>query len=722
MRYLKINKDLYLSQVEVSEKAIEEKINETTNHVWIIDRSGSMYHTLPHLIEDLINRSKKLPIGDYLTLGWFSSEGQHNFILKGFKISDESDYATLESILRKNKMSLNLTCFSEIIASTKQVISDLKVLTPRFAVVFLSDGYPVVSNYNKEITAIFQAIDGIRYDITASLLVGYGNYYNKELMSQMAEAFGGSLTHSSDLEKFSISLNEFIENVKDAQGRIRVLLDKPTNGEIYFSINGTDINVYQYDESINGIMFLPTRKGKNWLFRLSDKLFIPVDGGEEVNLTDSAVDAATSKIDNFVKGVYAASYILSQKCQNDKALSVLGVLGDKYLITKMNNAFTNEEYGKVEELIKNAVVNPNKRFVSGRNTNYLPQDDAFCVLDLLDMLSDSHFYPYHAAFHYKRIGIPSVPKEGYPKFEAHLDVSCRMSDLVWNKNLLNLSLLARIPGYIKLDKNYKKLGFDDNTFDTHVWRNYTLIKDGMLNVTKLPVSITKNVYDKIKVHPDLIASTDGDITILDLSVLPIMNRKIAKSYTSAEVLFGWALNELYYQSDMKVLKYFKEKLSPEKELLTGFEGLSEEQIKYLMDLGITKNGYSPPTEKMDSSDYYMAKSISISIKGFSSLPKIDDVIKKEQSGKKLTASEELIYGSYGDYIILFEEKNINEINGEIAECQTMLKGVRSRIQKAKFAVILGKSWFEEFSSRDDTTMKVGGYEVSLKLGTEKIKY
>ena len=725
MRYLKINKDLYLSQVEVSQKKVEEQEQATTQHLWVYDRSGSMYHTLPQLVEDLIARSKQLPIGDYLTLGWFSSEGQYNFILKGFKISDTSDYASLESIIRKNKTSLNLTCFSEILDATKQVVKDLTPISDRFAVVFFSDGYPVVSNYTKEIANIFKSIDNIKYDITASLLVGYGNYYNKELMSQMAERFGGSLVHSSDIGKFSVSLNEFIENVKDAQGRIKITLDKPTDSDLYFSINGTDINVYQYDEEIKGIMYLPSRKGKNWLFKLSNTLFIPIDGkNEEVNLTDSAVDASTSKVEHFIKGIYASAYILSQRCQNDRALSVLGALGDKYLINKMSNAFTNEEYGKVEEDIKSSITNPNKRFVSGRDTNYLPKDDAFCVLDLLELLSssnESYFYPYHPEFHYKRIGIPSVPKEGYAKFEAHLNVSCRLADLVWNKNLLNLSLLARIPGFIKLDKSCKRRGFDDVNFSTYIWRNYTLIKDGMLNVTKLPVSISDDIYKELKAKApaSLFYKRDGkDIDILDLSVLPIMNRVIAKSYTSATDLFRLAIDELYYQSDIKVLKYFRDRLSPEKELLTGFEDLSAEQIEYLMNLGVTRNGYSPPTDKLESTDYYMAKSIGISIKGCSSLPKIDDVLKKVESGKNLTVTDKLIHESYDD----FEGLVLDQIKNALQETQQYMKGVRNEIQKAKFAVILGKAWFKEFNNREETTLDVGDFTVSLKLGEEKIKY
>ena len=88
-RYVPINGDsLCLVEQEVGTKKVITK-KGPVNHLWIYDRSGSMTGLLPELTAQLIQLSKKLPKGDTLTLGWFSGEGDFNWIFKGFKISDE---------------------------------------------------------------------------------------------------------------------------------------------------------------------------------------------------------------------------------------------------------------------------------------------------------------------------------------------------------------------------------------------------------------------------------------------------------------------------------------------------------------------------------------------------------------------------------------------------------------------------------------------------------
>jgi len=713
MRYLKIRDDLYLKQEEVNVKE-EIATPKPTNHVWIYDRSGSMYYTLPGLIEDLVHRVKQLPKNDTITLGWFSTEGMFNFIVKGFRISDNADYVSLETMIRKNNTSLYLTCFSEILTETKTVIEDLKPISERFSLCFFSDGYPVVSNYQKEISNIFSAINHISYEISSVLLVGYGSFYNKELMSMMAEKFGGSLIHASNLNNFAVALTELVERSKDAVGRIYVPLI-PNKDEIIFSVNG-GINVYKSDPVEGGIWYTPCTKGKNWLFTLT-KIKPSSKDYEEITLTESNVKETTSKINHFIKGIYAAAYVLSQRCQNDLAMDVLGILGDRYLLDRLNNAFTVDEYGVAEEDIKNAVTNPNRRFVKGRNTNYKAQDDAPCVLDLLEYLSSrGDVYLLPQFMNYKKVGVPSVFKEGYPKFEPESGVKCKLADLVWNKSQLNLSILSRVPGTIKLKDNYKKFGFKSNIFKTFVWRNYTIIKSGMLNVEKLPIEA---VLDTMPAFITPLLLLKEEEVYIDLTKLPIMNRKIAKENTSATSLFKNAIFELKLQAALKFLKYRRNLVVPEVEIPSGFEGFTEEQVTYLMDLGVTKNGYSPPTDKLESTDYYMAKKFEIKIKGFSSLPSIETVLNKEKAGKKLTPSEQLI----NQQIKFFDSTSkLETIDLQIAQFKKELNEVRYAIQKAKFAVCLAKVWFNEFPSRENCMLDINGYNLTIELGEQKVEY
>ena len=43
----------------------------------------------------------------------------------------------------------------------------------------------------------------------------------------------------------------------------------------------------------------------------------------------------------------------------------------------------------------------------------------------------------------------------------------------------------------------------------------------------------------------------------------------------------------------------------------------------------------------------------------------------------------------------------------LEKINTDLQKVRRNIQETKFAVILGKAWFDEFDSREDNTLVVG---------------
>ena len=715
-KYLTIKDRLYLTQTEVvPTEQVTEEASGATNHIWIYDRSGSMYYVISQLIEDLIARAKQIPGGDTLTLGWFSSEGKFNFILKGFKIASDSDYRILESVIRKNNYTIGLTCFSEILQATESVVEDLAIITDRFALCFFTDGYPVVSDYQKETDNIFKAIKKIEGKITASLLIGYGNYYNKPLMAQMAGALGGSLTHSEDLPKFNVALENFVQNVQSTEAKVSVKIPQTTEGDIFFSTNKAGVNVYAVD---NNCINYPRAKGKgkNYLYCLTARK--PDAQWKQLKFTDANVK--NGKQESMIKGAYAAAYILTQKTQTDVALEILGVLGDKALIDVTNNAFTNEEFGTVERRINEAITSAKKRFINGRDPKYLPKENSFCVLDALDLLmqdENASFYPTEPSFVYKRIGVPSVTKEGYPAFTADANVSCPFSSITWNETKLNLSVLVKIPGFIKLKRDYKKHGFTSNKFPTWIYRNYALVKDGFLNVPVLPMSMT---WDSFKILKDagLIEDTKVWSNIAVFSVhldrIPIMNRAIAKGKTSATELFKKTFEAFKIKAHIKALKYLQEQKQPKQKIsTTAFTGLTETQVEFLGKNGITDNGFNPPKERLEATDYYFAKEFTVKMAKLSSLPKVSDVIAKVEASKKLTLKEELIQ----EGLVL----TTNDIPGKIKSLQRDLTTITSGIQRAKFAIVLGKKWFDEFESREDNTMTLDNITYSIGLKEKRVE-
>jgi hypothetical protein len=723
-RFFKLNKNLFLVEKELPQltKTVEP---EPTNHIWIYDRSYSMSYELPQLTQDIIKKAKEIPVGDTVTLGWFSGEGDYNFILKGFQVGREKDYTVLEKAVLKNNSPVSCTCFSEILADTENVIEDLSVISDRFSLLFFTDGYPVVRNYSREIESIFQAIEKVEGKVTSSCLVGYSNYYNRDLMVDMAERLGGSLIHNDSLTDFNITLSDLIQNASDSESKVRVEFDgaQPNQGVI-FSVAGNNLNVYKQKED-GSIGFVPNKESKSdYVYFLTDRL----SGSEkEVKLGKADVLRPSTK-SSMLGAVYGVACLLNQKAKTDVAMEAVSSIGDKHFVDLLTNAYTNSEHGTAENALKEAMSDTKKRLTEGYDTAYLPPADAFCLLDMLEILmqdDEAHFYPYHPNFKYKRIGQKTKVIGKYPTFKPQDNVKCKLSDLSWNKTMLNLSVRATINGTINLKKGYKELGLN-RTYPTHIHRNYSLVKDGLLNMKTLPVSMSKTTFNKLKAEGLFSGYTyEADhIYDLPLSAVPIMNRAIAEGRTSATALASKVQKQLQLEATMKVLNGLKKDL----EATSGasadtFAGLSDSQVEFLEENGITKNGFSPKTEKEDPVDFYYAKEFKIAVKGVSSFPKVADVQKKVASGKDLTPREELIQNG----IELYETSPVVKSSDKVklAWLEDTVKAVKAEllttrfdVQKTKFAILLGKKWFDEFESRENCSLEVNGKSVSFDV-TEK---
>lgn len=736
MRYIEINKNLFLVEQEIVKKSTKAvTVQKSLNHIFIYDRSGSMYGVLSTLIKDLKARLRTVPVGDTVTIGWFSSPGEFRFPLKGLKVNGKADFDNIDKVLDANNHTLGSTCFSEILDDTKDVIKDLKPLGNGFALAFLTDGYPTVYPYETEVKAIHSAVKAVSGEITSSIMVGYGNYYNKELMADMAERFGGSLIHSSDLATFPVAYQKFLEGSRSSEPKMLVELHAlpHANGAV-FSLNSDGaVNIYAVE---NGeVAFSPTKNAVDRVYVLTDK---KPKGGEEFEFAARYTQdlQTTQAVEAMTKAVYASALVLTQRTKTDLAMDALSTLGDVALVERANNAFTNAEYGAVEQGITEAIGNANKRFTGGKKVGCLPKPDAFCLLDALDLLmsdDEAEFQPYHDEFMYNKIGVGSKTKDGYPTFEADKEARVPMVDLKWNDTKLNLSILARINGTVELPtksaEGTKRPSGLDKTFTTNVFRNFTVVKDGFLNVTTLPVSMSKPTYEKFLAEGVIDQEHNrhykGRVYVLHLDRIPVINRVIADGKTSAKTLCTKSLDEMTFMANLKVLKAAREEIEPRDERGLGLN-LTPEQEAFLKEVGVGRSGFSPPVEKLEATDFYMAKEFEVKIKGLSSLPKIDEVKTKVASKKALTASQELIAAALREVDTLTKftsgkKDRLSIIDTTIANQKDKLAVVRSDIQRTKFAVILAKKWFDEFTSRDDNKLTIAGTEFTVGVREVKVE-
>lgn len=731
MRYFEIKKNLFLVEQDIigSDKPA---IPDPVNHIWLYDRSGSMSGDIAALAKDLIYKAKEIPKGDAISIGWFSGEGQCNFILKGFRINDTVDYKILENAINKNKHTLGCTCFSEILVETEKVIEDLTVISDKFSLMFFSDGYPVVSNYAKEIKAIYTAIENLEGKVTSSCMIGYGNYYNRDLMMEMAERLGGSLIHSNDLPQFGIALDDLIKNSGNTNGKMVVEFPdaKPTENVI-FSLNvdfekSAVINIYRQKE--DGTILFPPVMGtsKEHIYFLTNS----ITGKEEkITLTENDLNRPSGK-ESIIRALYGLSCILNQKTKTDVALDVLSSIGDKHLIDSLNNAFTNAEHGEAEELLKKAIHSPTFRVIKGYDTSYLPSPDAFCLLDVIDILikdNEAFFYPYNEDFKYTKISRGTKTKEEFPKFESEKNPKCALSTLAWHKSKLNLSVKALIKGTIDLGDEAEKHGFAKK-YPTHIFRNYAIVKDGFINTPWLPVTLSQASYEKLSKEGVIWTNSTWEkdrIYVLELNKVPVMNRSIADGKTSATDLSKKAFEEIKLQAQLKVLNDIKKELEEKTDHVdAAFTGLSESQLEFLTSKGITKNGFSPEVEKEEPTDFYYAKDFEIKVKSFSSLPSVKDAKARIASGKLRPADEVMKLG-----IDLYENSPVAKqsdkiklawVEEKVEELKKNLLDVRSEIQRTKFAIVLGKRWFNEFDSRNESTLVVDDNTFTISITEDKV--
>lgn len=693
MRYLKINNSLYLIQIAINAVKTVIGKRQPVNHIFIFDRSGSMWSTLSGVIQDLVRQAEALPDGDTVSIGWFSSEREQGWICKGLSVTENR--GKFEALLRRYDHTLSTTCFSNILADTANVIEDLKPISDAFSFVFFTDGHPVVSNVTTEKLKVKAALTALAEKLGAAMFVGYSDSYNKEMLADMAKTAGGILVHADNLKQFAQHFQFFQQQAVNATPRQGVKLDfQPLHGFVFTAEQGkiemlsTEDNlVYASGEHLYALSDLP--QGTDFL--------TTADFGQGV--------------DHF--GIhYAAARCLVQIGKLDEAIQVLTKTGDCSAIDQVTQAFTNTECGKAEDHLRVAAFNIGARWPDGRQDyDYVPAADAFCLLDLFDILAadkEAVFLPYHESFEYKRRSRKTKAKEGYPKFEADKSAECSIGDFTWHSSRLNLSLLARLPGVVDLGEEAEKYNFARN-YKTHIWRNYTLIGDGVPNVSKLPVKLSEATYQFLTGKVDLGAAEDiwreGIVYDLDLTSIPVINQKIASAYLDTDTLCRKIFEEQETKAALKVYKYYLDALKQAK--VEKGSLLTTAQEEFLRSKGITANGFTPPTEAEEATDVLVVKELSIAIKGLKALPKVADVEAAMEKGKKMTLAQKLMAASIADWIKesegLDDFSKTHWLEREIERLKIELGYVRSYIQRAKFAVVLAKKSFDRVPKLAEAT-------------------
>lgn len=722
---------------EVEQEKTEVKVLPV-NHIFWVDCSGSMYHDLPEIRKQIKN---KLPTllreNDTLTIGYFSGRGQYGFLQEEVSVEDLSDLNRIQTSVDRFLQPIGLTGFKEPLEETKGFIAKLQKKNPdsAFSIMFFSDG---ADNQWPE-SSIIKACEDLSAEISHAVVVEYGYYCNHKLMLQMAESLGGVHVQAENFPKYEPTFESFLSGTVSSAKKKLVKVENPVADVAFSLTEDRDIVVYR---AVEGEILIPS--DVNTVFYLSN----------HASFSEDVVDAQ-SLDKNTLQALYAQLYLLIQRMRSNEAYEVLRYLGDAYFIKTYTNAFGKQNLFALTQSVLETVKGKRSYYSEGYNPNLVPKPDQYCIVNLFsDLVSDekARWYPQHKEFSYNLIGARRIAVQtnlteeemdtiqaltlkmatvGTPKelkeIQAQIEaISSGKKDitkervynpdgyfldtLVWNEERPNLNVQTKFQ--IKLTLPENDFGIPTE-FDSFEYRNYTFIKDGIVNVEKLPVSVSEKTF-KVFQKEGLVSAHElynpSAVYVLNLNSLPVINRSMVDS-VSAKDTFEKSFEVLQLKAYHKVLKDHQKAVFV-KTSKSFVELYGEEGTAWLKELGITDyNGYAPKTAEDKSGDVYQAIKLEIKIAGASSLPSLNAVNTKVASNKKLNCADLCMVAAIN------RVKNFDalKIEQEIRAVKDRLKELGNYLASVKFSLLLGQSWFQEFETEEDTKMTLSTIHGDVKF-------
>lgn len=723
---LKSNFYLTVKDLKHGQEVLPKPKSIPTNFIFVIDVSGSMHYDLELIRKQLKNKLPNLvKQGDTVTFIWFSGHNQAGILKEEVEVKALTDLQTLNEAIDRYLRSICLTAFYKPLVLAKEAIGRIKKNRPdsTFSLIFLTDGY----NNDCSWSDVMKSLKDLEGDLAASTFVEYGYYADTRRLTEMAQSIGGEKLDAAHFEDYDVLFEAKLQKSYSSAKRITVNVPANVKFDFAFTVSDGEIILYGIKD---GQVTVPESTTELCYFSATSN-DLTLTSGRNGNIDDSVL--------------YAALYVLSDKMQYDEADYVFQKLGDKHLYNLFVNAYGKQKLMSFKSLVKECVTDTNKRFLEGYVDSLVVDENAYSVMNLMDDLTVDEtavFFPSHVDFNYKRIGAKRVQQTGLTdaekqqilestsveeakqilenaegrdiKFEYYEQPNgYPLTDLVWSSSRANLSVRVRYEGYVVLPKN--EFGIDK--IDTFIYRTYTLIKDGILNITKLPIKASNPTIQKF-INRNLVVGADvnGVITI-DFSSLPVVNRKMVKNI-SAKTLAEKEYKLFELKALEKVYKYYEEKHFPRvSQGFVDFYGVEAET--WLKELGITQfNGFAPKTTAAEGSDKYMAVELNTKIAKHSTLGKVEDVIAKVLAGKSLNGPESLMAIAIRDYesqinSSIFTSLTDQKLKDDVLKNWLSKSKLAVRVQRRqllqeiaqiKFALILSKKWFTEFTSFDENKM------------------
>ena len=631
------------------------------HRIFCIDCSGSMFTSLEEIRTQLKN---KIPTSirpqDFMTLIWFSGRNEFGTIFEHISVNDLNGLNKVNNTIDRYLKIVGSTGFVEPIKMAKELAEKYEE-TPQ--VFFLSDGGENVWP-REECEKSFSDMKDIPL-----IIVEYQYYCDRVFLQHLAEISNG--------------ISIFNEDFKDYDDSFLIFMKSDVSDNMFQQIKTDHPVIYMQNEN------LVIKKPTNGYVRLSSNI------KEAWNVLDVNED-----VENPIKLIYMEMLYAIQTKSLKQMSNLVSLLGDVHITKRYSVCFSKQDFSRLAEHIKQCILTPEKySFIEGCDKNYKVKDDAFNVIQLLQLLQQddkTRFYPYHPSFSYKRIS-KEIKDESH--FVANRDLGSKIN-LVFNQSRANISIGCEVHGHKIVD---------DEISPSTAFRNYTILKDGIKNVNILPISFSETTFNKI-LDEGLIKSTEykkNDIYLLDMTNLPVVNRIFVNvPFTSTD--FCQKHVELYYtKSESKYLKKMIDNMKVK-------DDEKEEEKEY-------ERKKADPTVVRD---FYDAPELQVKISKCSTIPSINDkLLSKLDAKTKLTASEAVLVAIHEECKAIPLEAKEEWLNHKIHSQKTKLYELTTYLEQAKMALLIGNAWFSD-CDEDKKTFTISfqekEYEVSIYINNIKV--
>ncbi len=626
------NQKRYIFVLNVSEEKKEAK-PKNVNHIAIYDRSGSMYGSLPRLVDELKLGIKDMDKDDRYSILWFSSNGEYRTLFKGVKNNDDTVRDENFKILDTTKQTVGCTCFSEVMLEAEKIIDEFEPLNMNTCITFFTDGEPCCRDSYDEDRKVTEIITRIKDKIVAFNTIGYNNYCDEDMLQRWSNLTEfGTFTHSDNIKDYS---NIFKTNTANAKNLSKTPIQVSSNSKVYYFTENNFTVANMIDNQ-----HMSSKKNQFVILSDEDHIEATVNGQKMFinarNCTDDNNDVIMKTLrfsDGWIESI-VYKMAMAEYTHGDvhESLVILANMAkDKVLTDKQLSSFTFSEKEDFRKNLKKACINATYRASGTVPIGYLPDENTPCIFDLINMLSESPnnkiiFNPEG----YNRIGKPT----SYQRFTFKKDSDTIISPInaiVFDKEKLNMSISVNQSGcaYFINDAEREQaelLGLGEEDLKCKIFRTYNIIKDGNYNMDKLTVKLIPKTFSEVMGTDKFVSAISeskiqkGEITF-DLTKIPVINAKYAK--TSVEELFDLVCRENMLMAQLKLCK--KLTVAEAAENTWEAKNYFPEQAAFLENMGIKNkiyNGIGASVPSNDESDFYTAKSYATSLKGFSAISPI----------------------------------------------------------------------------------------------------